>query len=151
MGWGEITLMFPVTEHSNNTMGRRNRTTHEARVRNIANDFVRILRTPLHFDAWAAIEEIYARPYMEMNRPVDETDLYDTLRMANEDNAQVEFGYAAGNIYCRAPLKTAGGANGHYPRRAHEDHDRRQWDTKVSATQNATISTPPSFSHRITT
>ena len=83
-----------------------------------------MIRTPLHIDTWATIEEIYAHRYMERHHPIDATELYDTLRVANESAARSHVGYADSSIYFRAPLTTEEGANGDYHRRTHECADQ---------------------------
>ena len=98
-------------------MRRGDATMYEGRIHEMAHDIVQVLRTSLHFGTWSAHSAVFARPYMERNRPFAEDELYETAHMGHIDVVRIPTGRAADKIYFRAPLRTAEDRARRRPRR----------------------------------
>ena len=77
--------------------------TYDARVGDVARDLVRILCTPLRFNARATVDEAYAHPYTARHHPIMAAELYDILHMEYRDEIRDQLGHKGDNVYFRAP------------------------------------------------
>ena len=77
-----------------------------ARTHEIALDIARTIRTPIHFNAWTTVAELYQHPYMLRHHPISERDRYQALRIIDRNATQVEYGIGTSNLYFRATMPT---------------------------------------------
>ena len=100
-------------------MRKYDETPCEARGRNTDRDFARIRRTPLHFNTWTTINDIYRNPYVTRRHPTSAQELYGVIRMTSDDIVQVQYGFAEHDIYFRAPMGITDGVSGYHRRHKH--------------------------------
>ena len=91
-----------------------------ARIRDIARDMVRGIRTTPHFNDWAAAGVTFSHRDMAQNLPIEEEEIDDAINAENRRQIRIGVFQASNITYFRAPPRKERDQSHNRPR-----HQRR--------------------------
>lgn len=77
-----------------------------SRIRDMASDLVRVLRTTPHFNDWATTDVTFERPDMAQRLPIAEGEINNAINEANRNHIRVEVSQSSKITYLRAPPRS---------------------------------------------